>query len=81
MDEKKKTKVEQTESRNDRFKEDDQIMYKNILDEWHEGTILKVNNTTIRILNTTKFKILSIKRENVLTMEEYQALLNTNSEI
>ena len=58
----------------ERFAIDDQIMYKNILGEWHEGTILRVNNTTIRILNTKRFKILSVKHENVLTLQEYDRL-------
>lgn len=58
----------------ERFSIDDQIMYKNILGEWHEGTILRVNNTTIRILNTKRFKILSVKHENVLTLQEYDRL-------
>ncbi len=66
-------KVDQSRDK-DKFVVDEQVMYKNILGEWHEGTILKVNNTTIRILNTQKFKILSIKRENVLTMEEYKVM-------
>lgn len=57
-----------------KFAIDDQIMYKNILGEWHEGTILRVNNTTIRILNTKRFKILSVKHENVLTIDEYDKL-------
>lgn len=57
-----------------KFAIDDQIMYKNILGEWHEGTILRVNNTTIRILNTKRFKILSVKHENVLTIVEYDKL-------
>lgn len=57
-----------------KFSIDDQIMYKNILGEWHEGTILRVNNTTIRILNTKRFKILSVKHENVLTIDEYDKL-------
>ncbi|MCK4261403.1 MAG: hypothetical protein KAX49_20710 [Halanaerobiales bacterium] len=57
----------------DKFHVDDEIMYKNVLGEWHKGIILKVNNTTIRILNANKFKILSIKRPNVMLLEEYSS--------
>ena len=56
-----------------RIKVNDQIMYKNILGEWHPGVVIKVNNTTVRILNKEEFKILSLKWENVLTLEEYTA--------
>lgn len=56
-----------------KIKVDDEVMYKNILGEWHQGTVIKVNNTTIRILNKREFKILSLKWENVLSMEDYAA--------
>ncbi len=62
------------DKKEDKFRVDDEVMYKNILGEWHKGIIIKVNNTTIRILNAAKFKILSIKRENVLTLKEYNSL-------
>lgn len=52
---------------------DDQVMYKNILGEWHQGVVIKTNNTTVRILNTKEFKILSLKYESVLPLEEYEA--------
>lgn len=57
-----------------KFQVDDEVMYRNILGEWHQGTVIKVNNTTIRILNKSEFKILSLKWENVFSMEEYAAL-------
>lgn len=59
-----------------RIQVDDEVMYKNILGEWHQGTVIKVNNTTVRILNKKEFKILSLKWENVLSMDEYHAIGN-----
>lgn len=68
-----KTNVDVTPTER-RIKVNDQIMYKNILGEWHPGVVIKVNNTTVRILNKDEFKILSLKWENVLTVDEYKAV-------
>ncbi|AZR72768.1 hypothetical protein BBF96_04790 [Anoxybacter fermentans] len=76
MEEMNKDKKRKKIEGNDKFHVDDQVMYRNILGEWHKGTVIKVNNTTIRILNKDEFKVLSIKPENVLTMEEYENLKN-----
>lgn len=46
------------------IKVDDRVRYKNVLGEWHEGTVVKVNNTTYRIA-TDGFKVLSIKKNRV----------------
>ena len=48
---------------------DDRVRYKNVLGEWHEGTVLKVNKVTYRIVNSSNFKILSIKKDHVEKME------------
>lgn len=48
---------------------DDRVRYKNVLGEWHEGTVLKVNKVTYRIVNASNFKILSIKKDHVEKME------------
>lgn len=58
----------------DKFHVDDVVMYRDILGEWHKGEILKVNNTTIRILNKDEFKILSLKPGSVFTLEEYEEI-------
>ncbi|MCK4259537.1 MAG: hypothetical protein KAX49_11205 [Halanaerobiales bacterium] len=49
---------------------DDRVKYKNVLGEWHEGTVLKVNKVTYRIVNNNNFKILSIKKEQVEKLEQ-----------
>ena len=60
----------------DKFHVDDEVMYRDILGEWHKGEILKVNNTTIRILNKDEFKILSLKPTSVFTLDEYEQIKN-----
>ena len=49
---------------------DDRVRYRNVLGEWHEGTVLKVNKVTYRIVNDKNFKILSIKKDQVEKMEK-----------
>lgn len=71
-----KTKLEDGGQEERRIQVDDEVMYRNILGEWHQGTVIKVNNTTVRILNKKEFKILSLKWDNVLSMDDYNALEN-----
>lgn len=49
---------------------DDRVRYRNVLGEWHEGTVLKVNKVTYRIVNDKNFKILSIKKDQVEKMDK-----------
>ena len=49
---------------------DDRVRYKNVLGEWHEGTVLKVNKVTYRIVNDKNFKVLSIKKDNVEKLQQ-----------
>ena len=49
---------------------DDKIRYKNVLKEWEEGVVIKINKTTYRIVNSKNFKVLSIRKENVEKIEE-----------
>lgn len=69
-----KNKLEEGTQPERRIQIDDEVMYKNILGEWHQGTVIKVNNTTVRILNKKEFKILSLKWENVISMADYKAM-------
>lgn len=43
---------------------DDHVRFKNVLGEWHEGTVIKVNSATYRIA-TDGITILSIKKNKV----------------
>ncbi|WP_164731067.1 hypothetical protein [Anoxybacter fermentans] len=51
------------------IKVNDRVRYKNVLGEWHEGTVLKVNKVTYRIVNDKNFKILSIRKDHVEKLE------------
>lgn len=50
---------------------DDRVRYKNVLGEWHEGTVIKVNSATYRIA-TDGLTILSIKKNRVELIERGQ---------
>ncbi|WP_164730896.1 hypothetical protein [Anoxybacter fermentans] len=49
---------------------DDRVRYKNVLGDWEEGVVIKINKTTYRIVNNKNFKVLSIRKENVEKIEE-----------
>lgn len=44
---------------------DDRVRYKNVLGQWEEGVVIKINKTTYRIVNSRNFKVLSIRKDNV----------------
>ena len=48
---------------------DDRVLYKNVLGEWEEGVVIKINKTTYRIVNNRNFKVLSIRKDNVKAKE------------
>lgn len=48
---------------------DDRVQYKNVLGQWEDGVVIKINKTTYRIVNSRNFKVLSIRKDNVRIKE------------